>query len=169
MIVNATITDAYDFDNAFYDIEVKTPQGATHDVSRILEGKVKLKKEYYKMSNVSVTITEENNTVTISQPGPVGPQGAGITTYTDTTDDNVDPGHVIYKKGNGNVAKLVANGSVVPRVAGIVITGSVQSGGAQYRMEGLVDIADWSAFTDEGNAGLSEGNFIMFPLVTQGR
>lgn len=111
------------------------------------------------MSNVSVTITEENNTVTISQPGPVGPQGAGITTYTDTTDDNVDPGHVIYKKGNGNVAKLVANGSVVPRVAGIVITGSVQSGGAQYRMEGLVDIADWSAFTDEGNAGLSEGNF----------
>lgn len=44
LIINATITDAYDFDNAFYDIEVKTPQGATYDVSRILEGKVKLKK-----------------------------------------------------------------------------------------------------------------------------
>lgn len=111
------------------------------------------------MSNVSVTITEENNTVTISQPGPVGPQGAGITTYTDTTDDNVDPGHVIYKKSNGNVAKLVANGSVVPRVAGIVLTSTPVNGGAQYRMEGLIDIANWSAFTDEGNAGLSEGNF----------
>ena len=44
LIVNANTTDAYNFDNAFYDIEVKTPQGSTYDVTRILEGKVKLKK-----------------------------------------------------------------------------------------------------------------------------
>ena len=48
IIVNATVTDAYDFENAFYDIEVKTPQNTTYDVTRILEGKVKLKRSITK-------------------------------------------------------------------------------------------------------------------------
>jgi len=122
------------------------------------------------MSNISVTVTEENNTVTISQPGPVGPQGYGFPTYTDETDDAVSPGHVMYKKSNGNLGKAIADGSVIPRVAGIVVTGAPQGGGAEYKMEGIIDgISNWSAFTDQGNANLSEGSFYYISPTNAGK
>lgn len=121
------------------------------------------------MSNVSVTVTEENNTVTISQPGPAGPQGAGLVTYTDTTDVDVVAGNAVYIKSNGNLAKVIADGSIVPRIAGMVITNTDAGGGAPYKMEGLVDLPNWTALTDQGQTSLSQGSFYYISPTNAGK
>jgi len=40
VVINATTTDGYDFDNGVYDVEA---ENSTGDVQRIIEGRVKLK------------------------------------------------------------------------------------------------------------------------------
>ena len=119
------------------------------------------------MSN-TVEITSTRNEVTVSETGPVGPKGVGLIIYTDSVDTNVVVGDVVYKTNAGNIDKALADGSIVPRVAGMIYADASTGSGAQYKMEGVIERQDWSSIQNSGTSSLSEGVFYYLSATNAG-
>ena len=111
------------------------------------------------MSENLVEVTQSITTVEVADTGQVGPRGEGLVSYTLQADSNIAPGMALYINNSGNIERAIANAASTSSVAGLSTTVSILGGGCQYKMEGLLELTDWTDATEDGASTLSPGSF----------
>lgn len=121
------------------------------------------------MSENLVEVTQSITTVEVADAGQVGPRGEGLVSYTLQSDANVAPGMALYIANSGNVDRARANAASTSIVAGLSLTTTILNGGCQYKMEGLLELIDWTNATENGASTLSAGSFYYVSSTDPGK
>ena len=121
------------------------------------------------MSGNLVEVNQSITTVEIADTGQVGPRGEGLVSYTLEAADNINPGLALYITSSGKVTKALANAASTSFVAGLSLVTINQGGACQYRMEGLVELTDWTDATENSASILSAGSFYYVSSTDPGK
>ena len=116
-----------------------------------------------------VEVTQSLTTVEVVNTGEVGPRGEGLVSYTLEADSNIAPGMALYINNSGNIERAIANATSTSSVAGLSTSITNLGGGCQYKMEGLVELTDWSNAIENGASTLSAGSFYYVSSTDPGK
>jgi len=121
------------------------------------------------MSGNLVEVTQSLTTVEVADTGQVGPRGVGLVSYTAEAAATMNSGFAVYLTNSGKVDKARANAASTSFVAGLSQVTVNQGGGCQYKMEGLLELNDWSNATENGASTLSAGAFYYVSSTSPGK
>lgn len=77
--------------------------------------------------------------------------------YSAETDDNVVAGQAVYVKADTHVGLAANGGAATHQVAGLAIEAKAAGAAVEYRPDGKLQVADWTAIT--GAAALTPGAY----------
>lgn len=86
-----------------------------------------------------------------------------VSDYSAETDDDVVAGQPVYVKANTHVGLAVNDGAATHQVAGLAIEAVVAAAAVEYRPDGKLLVADWTAIT--GAAALTPGAYYFLDAV----
>ena len=121
------------------------------------------------MSENLVEVTQSITTVEVADTGQVGPRGEGLVSYTLSANSSINPGMALYINNSGKVDKAIANSSSPSIVAGLSTSEASIDGGCQYKMEGLLELTDWTDAIENGSSVLSPGSFYYLSSSNAGK
>ena len=121
------------------------------------------------MSENLVEVTQSITTVEVADTGQVGPRGEGLVSYTLQAESNIAPGMALYINNSGNIERAIANATSTSFVAGLSTSVTILGGGCEYKMEGLLELNNWSDVTENGTSALSPGSFYYLSSSNAGK
>ena len=86
-----------------------------------------------------------------------------ISDYSAETDDDVVAGQPVYVKADTHVGLAVNGGAATHQVAGLAVEAALATAAVEYRPDGKLQIADWTAIT--GAANLTPGAYYFLGAV----